>query len=255
MQAKNIDLHIDGEVATLRLNRPPANLLDIPTIEAINTALFSLRDTPGIKVLVLRGSAQVFSDGFDLSDHTPPRVQRLIHMFVRVFETMRMMPVLSVAAVEGRAAGAGFELALGCNLFVASETATFSLPEIKAGLIAPVASAVLPRVAPRRRAMEWILTGNLISARRLEHDGVINRLFPEDQFDALLAGFVGELTAKSAPVLHLAKQAQFEAYYSTFPDALASIQSIYLKELMELEDARKGPEAVLAGRKPVWVNR
>lgn len=255
MQVPNIDLRIDGEVATLRLSRPPANLLDITTIEAINDALFSLRDVPGLKVLVIRGSESVFSDGLDLNDHTPQRVQRLIHVFVRVFETMRMMPVISVAAVEGRAAGAGFELALGCNLFVASETATFSLPQIKAGLVPPVAAAVLTRVAPRRRVMEWILTGNLISARRLEHDGVINRLFPEDQFDAQLTGFVGELTARSGPVLQLAKRAQYESYYSTFPDALSSIQALYLKELMELEDAKKGPEAVLAGRKPVWENR
>jgi hypothetical protein len=84
---------------------------------------------------------------------------------------------------------------------------------------------------------------------------VINRLFPEDQFDAQLAGFVGEITSKSGPVLELAKRAQFEAYYGTFPDALASIQSLYLRELMELEDARTGPEAQLAGRKPDWVNR
>jgi enoyl-CoA hydratase/carnithine racemase len=255
MHEQNIELRIEGDVATLRLRRPPGNLLDIATIESINQALLSLRQTAGLKVLVVRGASDIFSDGFDLADHTSHRVQRMIQVFTRVFETMRMMPVVSIAAVEGRASGAGFELALGCNLFVAAETATFALPQIKAGLLPPVASAVLPRVAPRRRVMEWILTGNLISARRLEHDGVINRLFPEDQFDAQLAGFVGEITSKSGPVLELAKRAQFEAYYGTFPDALASIQSLYLRELMELEDARTGPEAQLAGRKPDWVNR
>lgn len=255
MKEQNIELRIEGPVATLRLKRPPANLLDIATIESINEALLSLRDERDLKLLVLRGSSAIFSDGFDLNDHTPQRVQRLIQVFMRVFETMRMMPLISVAAVEGRAAGAGFELALGCNLFVAGETATFALPQIKAGLLPPLAAAVLPRVAPRRRAMEWVLTGNLISARRLEHDGIINRLFPEDQFDSLLAGFAAELTSKSGPVLQLAKRAQFEAYYSTFPDALASIQTLYLKELMELDDAKKGPAAVLDGRKPEWENR
>ena len=254
MQNPNIDLRIEGEVATLRLSRPPANLLDITTIDAINESLFSLRDTPGLKVLVIRGSETVFSEGFDLNDHTPQRVQRLIHVFVRVFETMRMMPVISVAAVEGRAAGAGFELALGCNLFVATETATFGLPQIKTGLLPPVAAAILPRVAPRRRAMEWILTGNKISARRLEHDGVINRLLPEDHFDSMLNAFVAELTGKSAPILQLARRAQLEAYYSTFPDALSNIHSLYIHRLIDLEDAQEGPRAAVEGRKPVWKN-
>jgi cyclohexa-1,5-dienecarbonyl-CoA hydratase len=254
MADKNIQLQLDTDVATLVLDRPPGNLLSIAVIEEINEALFSLRARNDLKVLVVRGSGGTFSEGFDLADHTHDRVRRMIQVFMRVFETLRMMPVITVAAVEGRAWGAGFELALGCNLFVAAETATFALPQIKAGLIPPVGSAVLPRVAPRRRAMEWVLTGNPISAPRLEHDGVINRLFAEDHFDAQLAGFIDELVGKSGPVLQLARRAQFEAYYSTFPDALASIQSLYLKELLELEDAREGPRAVQRGEKPVWKN-
>ncbi|MCI0432356.1 MAG: enoyl-CoA hydratase/isomerase family protein [Gemmatimonadetes bacterium] len=248
-------LDFGRDVATLTLRRPPANLLDITTIEEYTDRLLSLRDREGLKVLVIRGAGGTFSEGFDYADHTPERVQRLIAVFMRVFEVLRMMPVITVAAIEGRAWGAGFELALGCNLFAAAETATFALPQIKAGLIPPVASAILPRIVPRRRAMEWILTGNLISARRLEHDGVVNRLLPEDHFDAQLDAFIAELTGKSGPVLQLARRAQFEAYYGTFPDALSSIQSMYLRELMELEDARQGPATVLEGRKPDWRNR
>jgi len=255
MNMQYITLSIEGEVATLRLNRPPANLLHIPMLEEITEALLSLREHPALKVLVLRGSDGVFSEGIDLAERTRERSQRMLAVFLRVFEMLRMTSVVTVAAVEGRAAGAGFELALGCNLFVAAETATFALPQIKMGLIPPVASAILPRIAPRRRAMEWILTGNLISARRLEHDGVINRLFPEDHFDSMLAGFMSELTGKSGPVLQLARRAQFESYYGTFPDALASIQSLYQRELVELEDAQEGVRAATEGRKPVWRNR
>ncbi len=253
--SRHVRLDVEGQVATLTLDRPPDNLLDIALIEECNEQLLAVRAQSDLKVLVLRGAGESFSNGFDFADHTHDRVQRMLQVFVRAFEVLRTLPVITVAAVERRASGAGFELALGCNLFVAGETATFALPQIKAGLIAPVASAILPRIVPRRRAMEWILTGNQISARRLEHDGVINRLLAEDHFDTHLAGFLRELTDKSGPVLQLARRAQFEAYYGTFPEALSNIQSLYVRELMELEDAREGPIRFMEGRKPDWRNR
>lgn len=255
MSDKRVSLSVEGEVATLVLNKPPGNTLDIATLEELNDALFGLRDEGTLKVLLIRGASGVFCDGLDLAEHTRDRVQRLLQVFIRFFETLRMVQAVTVAAVEGRAEGAGFELALGCNLFVATETATFSLPQTKMGLLPPVAAAILPRIAPRRRAMEWILTGNKISARRLEHDGVINRLLPEDHFDSMLGAFIKELTGKSAPVLQLARRAQLEAYYGTFPDALSNIHSLYIRDLVELEDAQEGARASLEGRTPEWKNR
>jgi enoyl-CoA hydratase len=162
--------------------------------------------------------------------------------------------MISIAAIEGAAIGAGFELALGCNLIVAAEDARFALPQVRRGVIPAVATAVLPRIAPRRRAMEWVLTAAEIDPHRLERDGVINRLYPPAEFDARLAGFVAALARASGPVLKLARRAQFEAYYNSFPDALSSIQSLYMNELMPLNDAREGPRAVRDGREPVWTH-
>ena len=252
MEFKHIRLSIDEKVATLWLARPPGNLLDIAMMEEINEALASCRDYQTLEVLVLRGQDRSFCEGMDLREHTQKRVQRLLQVFMRIFETMRMMNVISVAAVEGKAIGAGFELALGCNLIVAAEDALFALPQTKMGIIPTVAAAVLPRIAPRRRAMEWVLTGNPISASRLEHDGVLNRVFPPQSFVAGLDALLAEITDKSAPVLQLAKRAQYEAYYSPYPEAMANIQSLYLRELMMLQDAREGPKAAREGREPVW---
>jgi enoyl-CoA hydratase len=251
-QQIKLELNEEAQCATLLLDKPPTNLLGIATFEEVNEALLSLRGKRWLEVLVIRGANGTFSDGLDLNEHVPQRVKRLLQVYVRYFETIRMMDVISVAAVEGRAWGAGFELALGCNLIVAAETASFALPQVSQGLIPPVASAILPRIAPRRRAMEWILTGSQISVRRLEHDGVVNRVFPSDAFDEPLASFVAQITGKSAPVLQLAKRAQFESYYSSFPDALQSIQSLYLHELLKLEDAQEGTTAAREGRNPAW---
>ena len=251
MDYEFIQLDFDGPVGTLTLRRPPGNLLHIAMMEEINDALLSLRSHDELLVLVLRGDGD-FCLGWDLKDHVPRRVQRMIQVFMRVFETLRMTQVISVAAVQGRAHGAGFELALGCNLIVAADNADFALPQVKLGIIPPVASAVLPRIAPRRKAMEWILTGNPIPAGRLEHDGVVNRQLPSRRFGQELRKFIGQITDKSGPVLQLARRAQFEAYYATFPDALASIQTMYLRELVQLNDAREGTKAAREERDPVW---
>lgn len=254
MQYRNLQLDVDGEVATLRLNRPPSNLLNIEMLDELNDAVLSLRSQKRLEVLVLRGSSDCFSEGLDLSEHVAERVHRLMQVYMRLFETLRMMDVIEISAVQGKAWGGGFELALGTNLFVASDDASFCLPQTRQGVLPPIACAILPRVVPRRKAMEWILSGNEISAQRLEHDGVINRLLPAADFDRGLADFVGEITAKSKPVLELAKRAQFEAYYSTFPEAMSRVQSLYLRELIQLDDARNGPEAYRKGEPYEWVN-
>jgi cyclohexa-1,5-dienecarbonyl-CoA hydratase len=156
--------------------------------------------------------------------------------------------------VDGPALGGGFELAIGCNMVVASESATFALPQIDMGVFPPLATVVLPRASLRRKAMEWILTGEEIAAQELERFGLVNRVFPDDQFEEKLQEFVGKLTAKSGPVLQLAKRAQFEAYYSAYEEALSKVENLYLRDLMALEDAREGIESKLQGRTPEWRN-
>jgi enoyl-CoA hydratase/carnithine racemase len=255
MAYQYVKLETTDEIATLCLSRPPANLLNIEMVEEINEVLLGLRAQRALEVLIIRGSRDCFSNGFDLTELGSGRPQRLIQVYMRLFESMRMMDLIEVAAVEGSALGAGFELALGCNLLVAAENATFALPETSLGLFPPIATGILPRIAPRRKAMEWVLTGNQIPAAELHHHGVINRLLPPDRFDAELDRFVSEITAKSGPVLALAKRAQFEAYYSTFPEAMSRAQSLFLRELMELSDAREGVRAAQEGRDPKWKNR
>jgi enoyl-CoA hydratase/carnithine racemase len=255
MSYQFLRIEATDEVATLTLNRAPANLLNIEMVEEMNDALLGLRKHRSLEVLVIRGSRDCFSDGFDLNDLGTSRTQRLIQVYMRLFETLRLMDLIEIAAVEGRAQGAGFEVALGANLLLAAENATFALPETGMGLFPPIAVGILPRIAPRRKAMEWILTGNQITAAELHHHGLINRLLPVTGFDQALDSFASEVTSKSGPVLALAKRAQFEAYYSTFPEAMSRAQAIFLRELLELEDAREGVRARQENRVPNWKNK
>jgi cyclohexa-1,5-dienecarbonyl-CoA hydratase len=253
-QFHTLDVSSDGLVATLVLHRPPRNVLHIEMMEEVNAALFGLRQRGSLTVLVVRGSGSTFSGGVDLADHRRDRVARLRQVFHRMLETIRLLDLVSVAAVTGAAVSGGFELALGCNLVVAAESARFSLPDVRMGLFPPVASVVLPRVAPRRKAMEWILLGEEISARELATFGLVNRVLPDDGFDQGLARFVGQLSANSGPVLQLARRAQAESYYATYEEALYKVENLFLRDLQALADSQEGVQAALEGRAPQWRN-
>ncbi len=241
----------DGAVVTVTLNRPPLNVMNIEMMEQVNSVLLSLREQK-LKVLVLRGKGRAFCGGVDVHEHTREKIARLIQVFHRIFETIRLVDVISVAAVDGVAAGAGFELALGCNLVVASESARFSLPEVRQGVFPPVACVVLPRIIPRRKAMEWILLGETLPSGELAQFGLVNRVFPDRDFEKELDALVGKLTANSGPVTQLAKRAQAESYYSTYEEALNKVENMYLRDLMALSDPHEGIQAFLERRKPEW---
>lgn len=236
----------------MTLDRPPLNVLNIEMMEEFNTRLLELRKHPELKVLLIRGAGDTFCGGVDPADHTREKVARMLQMFHRIFETMRLLDVVAVAAVHGLARGGGFELAVGCNLIVASDQARFSVPQIDMGAFPPLASVVLPRAGPRRKAMEWILTGDEIPASELERFGLVNKVFPAAAFDERVDEFVGKLTAKSGPVLQLARRAQTESYYATYEEALYKAENLYLRELLSLADSQEGIKAQLEGRKPEW---
>ena len=242
----------DGAVGRLTLNNPPLNVMSIEMMDEINSALLALREDADIKVLVLRGQGRAFSAGIDVSEHTRDKITRLLQVFHRIFETIRLLDVISVAAVDGVAAAGGFELAIGCNLVVASESARFSLPEVRHGVFPPVACVILPRAAPRRKAMEWILLGEQVSADELATYGLVNRVFPDDEFDAGLEAFVEKLAANSGPVMKLARQAQYLTYYATYEEALYKVENLYMRELMSLSDSHEGITAFLEKRDPQW---
>ena len=243
-----------GQVATLTLQRPPDNAMSLEMMEAINGALLGLRDARDLKVLVVRGSGGSFSSGIDLTEHSRDRVTRLLQVFHRIFETIRLLDVVSVAAVNGAAVAGGFALALGCNLVVAKRSATFSLPEVRRGLFPPIPCVLLPRAAPRRKAMEWILLGEELAAEELAAFGLVNRVFPDEAFEARLDEMIGRLIATSGPVLRLARQAQMESYYATYEEALGKVEGLYLRDLLALHDPHEGIQATLEGREAQWRN-
>jgi cyclohexa-1,5-dienecarbonyl-CoA hydratase len=160
-----------------------------------------------------------------------------------------------MALVDGMALGGGCELATFCDMVIASERATFGQPEIKVGVFPPVAALVFPQLIGRNRALELLLTGDVIDAAEAKALGLINKVFPTQAFRRQADEFIGKLTSLSASVLKLTKQAVDRGLYANWRDGLVSVEKLYLGELMKTEDAREGLNAYLEKRKPTWKNR
>ena len=243
-------------LATLTIDRPPYNVLDIPTMEEICVALERCRAAPDVKLLCVTGAGtKAFSAGVEVADHTPDKVDRMIDVFHGIFRLLQDMPMPTLAAVNGAALGSGMELALGCDMIVAAEGSKFGQPEIKLAVFPPVAAVLLPRRIPPARAMEIILGGDPIVADEALRLGLVNRVFAKASFDGDLAAFVGPYLKLSRTALLSARRALRVAADKPFAAALDAAETVYLEELMSTSDAQEGLAAFLEKRTPVWRNQ
>lgn len=244
----------DG-VGTITLNRPPVNVLNIEMMEEINQALRDYKDEEGVKVLLFRAEGKAFSAGVDVGEHMGDMVKRMIETFHALFRLMDEIQCPSIAVVNGAALGGGCELALYCDMVLATEKSTFGQPEIMVGVFPPIAALILPRIIGRKRAMELILSGKTIGAREALEMGLINRVIAEDSLEEEVKGFVDQFTRNSAVILKLTKKAAMEGLCDDVGGGLRRIERIYLEELMKTEDATEGLKAFLEKRKPHWKDK
>ena len=245
-----------GGLATLTINRPPFNVLDIPTMEEINLALDLCLAATDVKLLVITGAGEkAFSAGVEVADHTPDKVDKMIEVFHGIFRRLQKLPIPTLAAVNGAALGGGMEVAIACDMIVAAAGAKFGQPEIKLAVFPPIAAVLLPRLVPPARAMELLLGGENILADEALKIGLVNRVFAKVTFAADLKAFVDPYLALSRAALASALKAIRAATGKDFGTALDAAETIYLKELMATEDAKEGLAAFLEKRKPTWRNR
>ena len=242
-------------VARITLNQPPLNIIDIPMIGELHRALLLVHASSDVKVLVIDHQGKAFSAGVSIKDHTPDKVGEMLEKFHEMFRVLNSLAVPSVALVDGMALGGGCELAVFCDMVVASDRATFGQPEIKVGVFPPVAAVLFPHLMGRNRALELVLTGETIDAAEAKSMGLINKVFSAQNFRERAEEFVGKLNCWSGPVLKLTKRAVDHGLYTSVSQGLSVVERLYLNELMQTEDAREGLNAFLEKRQPVWKNR
>jgi len=242
-------------VISLVLNRPPLNVINIAMMKEMNSALSECQRHPAAKVLVVKAEGKAFSAGVDVADHTSEKVGEMMSEFHRTFELLNGFKIPTVAVVDGAALGGGCELAIFCDMVVASERAKFGQPEINVGVFPPVAAAIFPRLIGRNRTIELLMSGETISAVEAERVGLINKVFPLDGFEAHVEHFVGRLAAQSKVILEMTKRAVDAGLHGGCMEAMKRTEDMYLGEMMKTEDAAEGLRAFLEKRRPVWRNK
>jgi cyclohexa-1,5-dienecarbonyl-CoA hydratase len=252
MGFRHIQTELKEGVATLTLNRPPVNVLNIEMMEEINTYFESLLKEKALKLLVIQAAGKAFSAGVDVGEHLGDLVYKMIEVFHRMFRLMDALKVPSIAVVNGSALGGGCELAVYCDMVMATEKAKFGQPEIQVGVFPPIAALVFPRMMGRKKALELILSGDVISAQEALALGMINKIVPEASLAEEVSRFVEKFKKLSGTVLKLTKEATLAGLNDDAEKGLKVIEKIYLDRLMKTHDAIEGLKAFIDKRKPTW---
>jgi enoyl-CoA hydratase len=255
-----LKLTTDDGIATLTVHRPDKlNALNAATIREIGQAVASLRADDDVRGILLTGAGEKsFVAGADIAELAtmgPISGIGVSREGQDVFRALETLPKPVIAVVNGFALGGGLELALACHLRIASTRARFGLPEVKLGIIPGYGGTVrLPRLVGRGRALEMIMTGEMIDAAEAHRIGLVNRVAEPDDLTATATDMMRKILANGPIALRLALEAVDRAATTTIEDALL-LESNLFGLLASTGDMREGMQAFLDRRPPEFGNR
>jgi len=254
--SESILIERQGRRATVSINRPPLNILDLSTIAELGGWFTELGEDAELQLLVLRGSGgKAFSAGVAVEDHTPERVPGMLREFHSTIRSLQDMPAVTLAVVEGHCLGGGMELAAGCDLILATDDSRFGQPEIKLGCYPPLAAALYPSLLGSQHTADLLLTGRTLSCREATEMGFVGRRVCREELTSTLEDLVDGITGQSLAVTRLTKRAIRLARNLPYSEALARSEELYLEELIQTEDMHEGLAAFMEKRQPEWKHR
>jgi enoyl-CoA hydratase len=254
---QNILVTKDGQIAVVQLNRPKVlNALNSELMLELVSGLEELDRDPSVHVIILTGGESVFAAGADLremAEATP--VELVLGRRFELWDRLRKIAKPIVAAVSGYCLGGGNELAMTCDIIIASETATFGQPEVNVGIM-PGAGGTqrLTRAVGKYKAMEMILTGKPISAEEAWRLGLVNRVVPIESLTAEAKKVAAEIASKPTISVRSAKEAIARAQETALEVGLEFERRAFYT-LFATEDGKEGMKAFLEKRKPVFKGR
>jgi len=257
MNYQNILVTREAPLALVTLNRPKVlNALNSELMAELVDALETLDKDNEVRCLILSGNEKAFAAGADISEMVDASA---IEMFQRnniarwdkIAQTSKPM----IAAVSGFALGGGCELALLCDLIVASDTARFGQPEINIGVI-PGAGGTqrLARTLGKYKTLELLLTGRMLTAQEAEQMGLVNRVVPVASYLEEAKRLALEICQRSPLAVKFAKEAVLKAFETSLHDGLDFERKCFYL-LFGSEDQKEGMKAFLEKRKPIFKGR
>lgn len=257
MSYQNILVTKEGPIGIVQLNRPKVlNALNFETVIELVKAFEEFDKDQSINVIILTGGQNVFAAGADLKEMaqaTP--VDLVLGKRFELWDRIRKVSKPIIAAVSGYCLGGGNELAMNCDIIIASETATFGQPEVNVGIM-PGAGGTqrLTRAVGKYRSMEMILTGKSISAEEAYRMGLVNKIVPVESLMDEAKKIASEIASKPPISVRAAKEAILRAQDTTLEVGLEfERRAFYL--LFATEDGKEGMKAFLEKRKPVFKGK
>ena len=261
-ERQNVPIGVERHDGVLRLtlDNPPANLLSVAVMDILLAELEAARDDDTVRVIVMAAAGKLFSAGHDLKEMTAHRgdpdagknyFEQVFALCSRLMRTIVELPKPVIAEVDGIATAAGCQLVAACDLAIASDRSKFGVNGIDVGLFCSTPAVALTRNIGRKRAMEMLLTGEMIDAATAREFGLVNRVVPRDGLSDAVRDYAGTIAVKSPAAIRLGKKAVYEQAGITLAEAY-ELTSGTMVENMLTEDAAEGIAAFLQKRQPVW---
>lgn len=249
----------DDGIATLTLDRPDKRNAVMPADwRSLEDRLDEGATDPRVRVFVVTGAGDTFCSGGDLKtmgerlEHSPVRRSREMLRMSRAIQRFRETPKPIIAAVNGPAIGAGCVIALACDIRLATASAIFSVPFLRVGMQPDFGGAYfLPRLLGTARTFELLWTGDSLSAEEAQKQGLVNRVFPDAEFQTKTADFARKIARNPAGALAMSKLTVYHGAEQTLRDLL-DLEALAQTVLSKSDDAREGVRAFVEKRKPVF---
>jgi len=246
-----------GRVGLITLNRPQAmNALNNQLMRELMDALEAFDKNDDVDVMVITGNEKAFAAGADIKEMADQSIQQMMDRdHVAVFGRIHTIRKPVIAAVSGWALGGGCEIALSCDMIVASETAKFGQPEIIIGVI-PGAGGTqrLTRAVGKAIAMEMILNNRTLTAQEAYQFGMVNRVVPVEAYLDEALKLAEEIASRAPIAVRAAKKMINQAFERTLADGLAEEKQTFYN-LFATEDQKEGMQAFVEKRKPEWKGK
>jgi len=258
MEYRNLTYALEDNYAVVTLNRPQRrNALSLDLMLELTECLNHVGRDAAIRAVILGAEGKAFCSGHDLSEMTGRSVtdyRRIFGACVGLMEKIESIPQPVIAEVQGIATAAGCQLVAACDLAVASEEAAFATPGVRIGLFCSTPMVALTRAVGRKRAMEMLLTGELVDARTAAEWGLVNRVVSGAELKAETRRLARRVAESSSLVVSIGKQAFYTQIALDQPKAYAYTQEVMTMNSLAA-DAQEGISAFLEKRVPCWSGK